>query len=30
LLKNGKLEIRFTDPGVAIASVALAAERPTQ
>jgi len=27
LLKDGKLEIRFTDPGVAIAAVALASER---
>ncbi len=27
LLKDGKLEIRFTDPGVAIAALALAAER---
>ena len=27
LLKSGKLEIRFTDPGVAIAGVALSAER---
>ena len=27
LLQNGKLEIRFTDPGVAIAAVALSAER---
>jgi len=28
LLQDGKLEIRFTDPGAAIAAVALAAERP--
>jgi hypothetical protein len=28
LLKNGPLEIRFTDPGIAISAVALAAERP--
>jgi hypothetical protein len=27
LLKDGKIEIRFTDPGVAIAEVALSAER---
>lgn len=27
LLKNGRLEIRFTDPGIAIAAVALAVER---
>jgi hypothetical protein len=27
LLKSGKIEIRFTDPGVAIAAIALAAER---
>jgi hypothetical protein len=27
LLKSGRIEIRFTDPGIAIAAVALAAER---
>ena len=27
LLKNGQLEIRFTDPGIAIAAVALSADR---
>lgn len=27
LLKSGKLEIRFTDPGIAVAAVALSAER---
>ena len=27
LLQNGRIEIRFTDPGVAIAAVALSAER---
>ena len=27
LLKNGRIEIRFTDPGIAVAAVALAAER---
>jgi hypothetical protein len=27
LLKNGPIEIRFTDPGIAIAAVALSVER---
>jgi hypothetical protein len=27
LLKNGKIEIRFTEPGIAISEVALSAER---